>query len=69
MKENDEGFFHHAQRMSKHHYQYYKTHALAEDKIQFFEKLASDSLEEQKQIEADDAISFEKYLQNYFDEE
>lgn len=69
MKENDEGFFHHAQRMSKHHYQYYKMHALSEEKIQFFEKLASESLEKQKQIEADDTISFEKYLQNYFDEE
>jgi glutamate--cysteine ligase len=66
MKENDEGFFHHAQRKSKHHYQYYKTHKLSEEKIKFFEKLASDSLEKQKQIEADDAISFDEYLQNYF---
>jgi glutamate--cysteine ligase len=66
MKEKDEGFFHHAQRMSKHHYQYYKTHALSQDKIKFFEKLASDSLEKQKQIEADDSISFDDYLQNYF---
>jgi len=69
MKENNEGFFHHAQRMSKHHYQYYKTHSLSEEKIKFFEKLASESLEKQKQIEADDTISFEEYLQNYFNEE
>jgi len=69
MKENNEGFFHHAQRMSKHHYQYYKRHALSEDKTQFFEKLASESLAKQKQIEADDAISFDEYLQKYFSEE
>ncbi|GMR01638.1 MAG: glutamate--cysteine ligase [Gammaproteobacteria bacterium] len=69
MKENNEGFFHHAQKMSKHHYQYYKAHSLSENKIQFFEKMANDSLEKQKQIETDDAISFENYLQNYFSEE
>ncbi len=69
MKENDEGFFHHAQRMSKYHYHYYKTHDLPADKIEFFEKMASDSLENQKQIEADDVISFDDYLQNYFNQD
>ena len=69
MRENDEGFFHHAQRMSKHHYHYYKTHALSENKIQFFEDAAKKSLEKQRQIEADDSISFDDFLQNYFDEE
>jgi glutamate--cysteine ligase len=69
MKENDEGFFHHAQRMSKYHYHYYKTHSLPADKVGFFEKMASDSLEKQKQIEADDMISFDDYLQNYFNQD
>lgn len=69
MRENDEGFFHHAHRMSKHHYHYYKTHALSENKIQFFEDAAKESLEKQHQIEADDNISFDDFLQNYFDEE
>lgn len=69
MDENDEGFFHHAQRMSKYHYHYYKTHDLAEDKIRFFENVAKESLEKQRQIEDEDAISFDDYLQNYFNEE
>ncbi len=69
MRENNEGFFHHAQRMSKHHYHYYKTHALPENKIQFFEDAAKESLEKQYQIEAEDSISFDEFLQNYFDEE
>ena len=69
MRENDEGFFHHAQRMSKHHYQYYKTHELSEDKIRFFEEAAKESLDRQHQIEAEDSISFDEFLQNYFDEE
>ncbi len=66
MEENDEGFFHHAQRMSKHHYQYYRTHDLPEKKIKFFEDMAAESLAKQQQIEADSTISFDEYLQNYF---
>ena len=69
MRENNEGFFHHAQRMSKHHYHYYKTHALSESKIKFFEDAAKESIEKQHQIESEDSISFDEFLQNYFDEE
>ena len=68
MRDNDEGFFHHAQRMSIHHNQYYKNHALSENKIQFFERMASESLAKQKQIESEDRISFDEYLENYFNE-
>lgn len=67
MKENDEGFFHHAKRMSTHHYQYYRTHALSASKIAFFEKLAAESVAKQQNVEADDSIGFDEYLQNYFD--
>ncbi len=69
MRENNEGFFHYAQRMSKHHYHYYKTHALSESKIKFFEDAAKESIEKQHQIESEDSISFDEFLQNYFDEE
>ena len=66
MRENDTGFFHHAQRMSKHHYQYYQSQPLSEDKIQYFKNLAKESLSKQKKLEADDAVSFDEYLENYF---
>ncbi|VAW54067.1 Glutamate--cysteine ligase [hydrothermal vent metagenome] len=69
MKENDEGFFHYAQRKSKLHYQYYKKHSLSADKINFFETMANDSLIKQKTIEADDVVSFDVYLKNYFNGE
>jgi glutamate--cysteine ligase len=68
MRSHDEGFFHYAQRMSKHHYQYYKQQTLPAEKIQFFEDMAKDSLKKQKQIEDDDKISFDDYLVNYFNE-
>jgi glutamate--cysteine ligase len=69
MRENNEGFFHHAQRMSKHHYHYYKTHALSESKIRFFEDIAKESIEKQHQIESEDSVGFDEFLQNYFDQE
>ncbi len=68
MKEHDEGFFHHAQRMSKHHLQYYENHPLSENKVEIFEKMAAESLQKQKQMESDDSISFDEYLENYFKE-
>jgi glutamate--cysteine ligase len=68
MRAHDEGFFHYAQRMSKHHYQYYKNHPLSKEKVQFFENLAAESVLEQKQIEAEDSISFDEFLDDYFRE-
>ena len=68
MREYDEGFFHFAQRMSKYHCHYYKSRPLAEEKVRFFEQLAAESVEKQKQIEASDTMSFDDYLQHYFNE-
>lgn len=68
MIEYDEGFFHYAQRMSKHHYQYYKNRALTNKKVKFFEDMASESLRKQKHIEAEDTLSFDDYLDHYFKE-
>jgi len=68
MRSHNEGFFHYAQRMSKHHYQYYKKQSLPVEKIQFFEDMAKQSLEKQKRIEENDVIDFDEYLNNYFSE-
>jgi glutamate--cysteine ligase len=68
MKAYDEGFFHYAQRMSKHHYRYYKKHPLSQKKTAFFENMARESIAKQKQIEAEDNISFDVFLENYFNE-
>ncbi|MCK4710887.1 MAG: glutamate--cysteine ligase [Gammaproteobacteria bacterium] len=68
MREHEEGFYHHAKRMSEHHYQYYKNHILSDEKIEFFKQMASDSLQKQSQIESEDNISFDTYLENYFNQ-
>jgi glutamate--cysteine ligase len=66
MEQNGEGFFHHAQRMSKQHDRYFKNHPFSQEKIQFFENLAKESLILQQQIEQADSISFDEYLEDYF---
>lgn len=68
MKDNDMGFFHHAQRMSKRHYQYYKNQPLSEEKIHSFKEMTKWSLQEQKKAEEQDNISFDEFLENYFNE-
>lgn len=69
MEQHGEGFFHHAQRMSKQHDRYFRNHPFAEEKIQFFENMARASLAKQQQIEKDDSITFDEYLENYFNSE
>ena len=68
MKTHEEGFFHYAQRMSKHHNQYYANHPISEAIINCFEAMTNESLQKQKKIEKNDNISFEQYLENYFNE-
>ena len=69
MRENEEGFFHHAKRMSQNHYQYYKSQPLSEDKVRFFENLSRESLEQQQRMEAEESIDFDAFLESYFNEE
>ena len=69
MKQNGEGFFHHAQRMSKQHDRYFRNHPFPQEQMRFFENLARESLLLQQQIERSDSISFDEYLENYFNNE
>ena len=66
MRENHEGFFHFSLRKSEEHLDYFKSLQLTEEKIQFFRKLSSDSLEQQRQIESNDTQSFDEFLRDYF---
>ncbi len=69
MKQRGEGFYHHAKRMSEHHYQYYKNQELSKEKEAFFTDLATESIEKQTQIENEDAINLDQYLENYFSQD
>ncbi len=66
MRENKEGFYHFAKRMSENHNQYFKNLKLTAERLAFFEKETLESIEKQKQIEAADTLSLDQYLENYF---
>jgi glutamate--cysteine ligase len=66
MREHDEGFFHFARRMSVKHYNYFKSLELGEEKLQQFTRAASESIEKQYRIEAEDTTDFDEYLRRYF---
>ncbi len=66
MRENDEGFFHFARRMSLDHHKYFNTLKLSEERKRLFEQATHDSLAMQLAIEAEDKIDFDEYLKRYF---
>ena len=66
MRENKEGFYHYALRMSQQHQKTFTKEKLADEKCQFYGEMAKISLQKQKQLEADDHLSFEEFITRYF---
>ncbi|MDH5485627.1 MAG: glutamate--cysteine ligase, partial [Gammaproteobacteria bacterium] len=66
MREQGEGFYHFARRMSQQHYDYFKSVSLSRDQLAVFSSIVENSLLQQKAIEASDNLSFDEYLENYF---
>ena len=66
MRNNEEGFFHYARRMSLQHLEYFKSKQMSKEKQQLFERAARDSLIKQKQKELADKVDFDEYLRQYF---
>jgi len=68
MRENKEGFYHFAKRMSEKHNQYFTRLKLSRERQDFFDKEAKESIDRQKQIEAADSLGLDEYLQAYFNQ-
>ena len=66
MRDNKEGFYQHAMRMSQQHHEYFKKIELDNNRKLQFENAAAESLEKQETLEKNDKISFEEFLNNYF---
>ena len=66
MKDNNEGFYQYAMRMSQKHHESFIKEKLAVEQIQFFENLSHTSIEQQKQMEKDNSLPFAAFLQQYF---
>ncbi len=63
----DEGisFFEFALQQSAKHADYFKGHPLADQELINYKKMAQESLHQQKQIEANDSVSFDQFLKEY----
>lgn len=66
MRENEEGFYHFARRMSVQHSEYFSNIESSVQSHEMLKNLAKKSVLRQQEIEATDKISFSEYLENYF---
>ena len=66
MRQNGEGFFQFAQRLSLQHHSYFNAISLSSEREAFFLNQAERSLAGQAELESMPQISFEKFLQKYF---
>ena len=68
MRDNGEGFYHFARRMSQQYFDYFKQVELTGEQRRYYDDLSQASLDKQALLEADTSVSFEEYLQRYFNQ-
>lgn len=66
MRDNNEGFYHHAQRMSQQHYDYFRNQTLSPEREQMFRTMAAESLQKQQAMESARQPGFAEFLDQYF---
>jgi len=66
MEQDKLSFFKLVYKQSRQFQDYFLSHPLPTDRKTYFENLSKESLIDQKNIETSDSISFEQYLDNYF---
>ncbi|MFW2372723.1 MAG: glutamate--cysteine ligase [Gammaproteobacteria bacterium] len=66
MRNNGEGFYHFARRMSQQHFDYFNSITLEPDQQAFFQQQAVLSKNKQMEMEQSDDLTFDEYLRDYF---
>ena len=66
MRDNGEGFYHFAKRMSEQHHQYFNDLPMVPERLAMFKQAAEISLQKQAQIESQDKRPFDEFLRDYF---
>ncbi|MCP4284363.1 MAG: glutamate--cysteine ligase [Gammaproteobacteria bacterium] len=66
MRENGEGFFHFAQKLSLQHHRYFNSIPMSRERELLFKQHADSSLTSQAEIESKPQVSFEQFLRDYF---
>ncbi len=66
MRDTGEGFYQFARRLSSQHHRYFRERPLPEQRLQELEAVAAQSLQQQHEIEQQDEVDFDRFLQDYF---
>ncbi|MGH8601765.1 MAG: glutamate--cysteine ligase, partial [Gammaproteobacteria bacterium] len=66
MRAHSQSFFRFALDMSSAYRSYFLNQTLTHERKAFFEKLAQESVEKQRALEAQDKVTFSDYLERYF---
>ena len=66
MRENGEGFYQFARRLSHQHQRYFLQHRIAPEAVARLDAAAAGSLAQQRQIEAQPQVDFDTFLADYF---
>lgn len=66
MRDRGEGFYQFARRLSQQHHRYFTERTLPADKVAELETMAVDSLAEQRRLEAQPQVDFDRFLEDYF---
>jgi glutamate--cysteine ligase len=66
MRANNETFFEYARRVSEQHRDHFLGLDLSDERQAFFDRLARESRDRQRELEETDDISFDAFLERYF---
>ena len=69
MQQKESGFFEYIDRFSHQNRELYRSKSIDKDYLVELEKLAISSRQEQLRMEADDVLSFDKFIEEYFAED
>ncbi len=67
MRDTGEEYFQFARRKAQEHQAYFNARTISAEQEQMFIRLAADSIAEQQQLEATDALPFDEFLKRYFE--
>lgn len=68
MKQKQEPFYPFSMRYAKQTAAYFDSITLSDERVEFFNKIARQSIEEQKRLEDSNKLSFDEFLRRYFNE-
>jgi len=66
MRDNGEGFYQFARRLSQQHHRFFTERSLADEKVAALDETVAESLAEHARLEAEPQVDFDRFLTEYF---